>query len=574
VSSRGLGAAGSVTTRDRPARPYAGGIIAPTPAADPLPAIPERSLPADGARWRSQGRRRDRLKRGLDRVVARGMSVEGAILVVALFFGALLRLWQINHLGLNSDEAVYAGQAAALGGVSSLEPFFSAVRAHPVLFQTILSFFFKIGDIDFWGRVVSAGIGLVNVFLVYKLGALLYNRRAGAVAALFMALMPYHVLVTRQILLDGPQTLFLTLTLYLLARFAISRSATMLYAAAAALGLAMLSKETSIVMLGAIYAFLALTPEIRLKLKDVVGSLTVFTAVMMVFPVAVSVAGRSKTGGNYLAWQLFRRPNHDWTFYATNVPQAIGWLVVIAALAGLWMLRRERSWRETLLLCWIAVPVVFFQIWPVKGYQYLLPIAPAVVLLAAQALTRLSPSESFTIRGRRLGDRAYLVMPVTIGIVALSLVIPTLERIQPSESGHLLAGSGGIPGGREAGKWINSHVPKGAELMTIGPSMANIVQFYGHRKAYGLSVSTNPLHRNPSYEPLSNPDRLIRDNQLQYVVWDSFSAARSGFFARSIKRFADRYNGRAVHTETVTVKTAEGEKVRKPLITIYEVRPS
>jgi hypothetical protein len=578
VNERGMDPTGSTAPRDRSGEPdslpYPGAIIAPTPAASPVPATPERSLPAPAAPWRLQGRRRDRLKRAFERALARGMSVEGAILVVALFFGAFVRLWQINHLGLNSDEAVYAGQAAAIGGVSSLEPFFSAVRAHPVLFQTILSFFFKIGDIDFWGRLVSAGVGLVNVFLVYKLGALLYNRRAGAIAALFMALMPYHVLVTRQILLDGPMTLFLTLTLYLLARFSISRSGSMLYAAGAALGLAMLSKETSIVMLGALYAFFALTPEIRLRLKDVAGSLAVFTAVMMVFPFAVSVAGRSKTGGNYLAWQLFRRPNHDWTFYLTNVPQAIGWLVVIAAVVGLWTLRRERSWRETLLLCWIAVPVVFFQIWPVKGFQYLLPIAPAVAILAAQTLTRLSPSEWFVFRGRPLGDRAQLVMPMAVGIVALSLVMPTLHRIQPSESGHLLAGSGGIPGGREAGKWIDSHVPQGAQLMTIGPSMANIVQFYGHRKAYGLSVSTNPLHRNPSYEPLPNPDRLIRENQLQYVIWDSFSADRSSFFARQVRRFADRYNGRAVHTETVTVRTAEGAKVRKPLITIYEVRPS
>jgi hypothetical protein len=574
VSDGALDAARAATVTDRSDRPYPGAIIAPTPAATPVPATPERSLPPHAAPWRSHGRRRDRLKGEFERAIARGMSVEGAILVVALFFGALLRLWQINHLGLNSDEAVYAGQAAAIGGVSSLEPFFSAVRAHPVLFQTILSFFFKLGDIDFWGRLVSAGIGLVNVFLVYKLGALVYNRRAGSIAALLMALMPYHVLVTRQILLDGPQTLFLTLTLYLLARFAISRSSAMLYATGAALGLAMLSKETSIVMLGAVYAFLALTPEIRLKLKDVIGSLAVFTAVMMVFPVAVSLAGRSKTGGNYLAWQLFRRPNHDWTFYATNVPEVIGWLVLIAAAVGLWMLRRERSWRETLLLSWIAVPVVFFQIWPVKGFQYLLPIAPAVGLLAAQALTRLSPSERFSVFGRPLGYRAAFVSPLAVGIVALSLVVPTLHRIQPSESGELLAGSGGIPGGREAGEWIDSHVPQGAQLMTIGPSMANLVQFYGHRKAYGLSVSTNPLHRNPSYEPLSNPDRLIRDNELQYVVWDSFSAARSGFFARSIKRFADRYNGRAVHTESVTVTTKDGAKVRKPLITIYEVRPS
>jgi 4-amino-4-deoxy-L-arabinose transferase-like glycosyltransferase len=574
VDVSGPDAAQSTATRDRSEKPYADGIIAPTGAATSVPATPERSLPTPAARWRAQARRRDRLKRELERAVARGMSVEGAILVVALFFGALLRLWQINHLGLNSDEAVYAGQAAAIGGEKSLEPFFSAFRAHPVLFQTILSFFFKVGDIDFWGRLVSAGLGLVNIFVVYKLGELLYSRRAGAIAALFMALMPYHVLVTRQILLDGPMTLFLTLSLYLIARFAISRSAPLLYAAGAAMGLAMLSKETSIVMMGAVYAFFALTPEIRLKVRDVVGSLGVFGAVVMVFPVALSLAGRSETGGNYLAWQLFRRPNHEWTFYPAEVPEAIGFLVLVAAAVGLWKLRREHSWREMLLLCWIAVPVVFFQIWPVKGFQYLLPTAPAFALLAAQALVRLSPRESFTIRGRALGQRALLVTPLAVGVVALSLVIPTLQRIQPSESGQLLAGSGGVPGGREAGEWIDANVPRGAQLMTIGPSMANIVQFYGHRKAYGLSVSTNPLHRNPSYEPLANPDRLIRDNQLQYVVWDSFSAARSGFFARAVKRFADRYNGRAVHTETITVTTAGGEKVKKPLITIYEVRPS
>jgi 4-amino-4-deoxy-L-arabinose transferase-like glycosyltransferase len=574
VSESRLDAAQSAAIGERSDRPYPGGIIAPTPVATPVPATPQRSLPAPAAPWRPQPRRRDRLKGEFERVLARGMSVESAILVVALLFGALLRLWQINHLGLNSDEAVYAGQAAAIGGEKSLEPFFSAFRAHPVLFQTILSFFFKIGDIDFWGRLVSAAIGLVNVFLVYKLGELLYSRRAGAIAALFMALMPYHVLVTRQILLDGPMTLFLTLSLYLVARFAISRRGPLLYAAGAALGLAMLSKETSIVMLGAVYAFFALSPEIRLKVKDIVGSLGVFTAVLMVFPLALSLAGRSETGGNYLAWQLFRRPNHEWTFYAANVPEAIGFLVLIAAAVGLWMLRREHSWREMLLLCWIAVPIVFFQIWPVKGFQYLLPAAPAFALLAAQALARLSPRESFTIRGTPLGQRAVLVTPIAVGVVALSLVIPTLQRIQPSESGHLLAGSGGVPGGREAGDWIDANVPRGAQLMTIGPSMANIVQFYGHRKAYGLSVSTNPLHRNPSYDPLSNPDRLIRDNQIQYVVWDSFSAARSSFFARAVKRFADRYNGRAVHTETVTVRTAEGEKVKKPLITVYEVRPS
>jgi hypothetical protein len=306
-------------------------------------------------------------------------------------------------------------------------------------------------------------------------------------------------------------------------------------------------------------------------LRDIIGSLGVLGVVLAAFPLAISLAGKSTTGGNYLAWQLFRRPNHDWIFYPSEVPVAIGLLVIIAALAGLWLLRRERSWRETLLLCWIAVPVVFFQVWPVKGFQYLLPAAPAVAILAARTLTRWSPSPRLV--GRRAANSA-LFAPLAVGVIALTLVVSSLGRIEPSKSGDLLAGSGGMPGGREAGKWIDKNVPEGAKLMTIGPSMANIVQFYGKRKAYGLAVSPNPLHRNPSYEPLHNPDRVIRDNEIQYVVWDSFSAARSEYFSRSLQRFADRYNGRVVYTETISVPTKDGKRAKRPLITIYEVQPS
>ena len=87
--------------------------------------------------------------------------------------------------------------------------------------------------------------------------------------------------------------------------------------------------------------------------------------------------------------------------------------------------------------------------------------------------------------------------------------------------------------------------------MTIGPSMANLVQYYGHRRAYGLSVSPNPLNRNPSYEPLANPDQALRDNEVQYVVWDTFSASRSPKFSSRLLRYAARYNGRAVHSEVL-----------------------
>jgi 4-amino-4-deoxy-L-arabinose transferase-like glycosyltransferase len=278
------------------------------------------------------------------------------------------------------------------------------------------------------------------------------------------------------------------------------------------------------------------------------------------------MAGRSETGKQYLVWQIFRKPNHDWDFYLANVPAAIGPLVLIAALAGLWLLRRERSWREVLLLAWIVVPVAFFQLWPTKGFQYLLPAAPAVAVLAARVVRpfRLPFLESWS---------AVRSSQVVLGLIAASLLFVTWGRIQPSGSAAFLAGTGGVRGGREVGNWIDQNIPEHAKFLAIGPSMANIVQFYGHRKAYGLSVSPNPLRRNPSYEAVSNPDLAIRNNEVHYVVWDSYSASRTTFFSEALMHYVEKYNGRVVHTEVVPVRTADGLTVDKPTIVVYEVRP-
>jgi hypothetical protein len=65
----------------------------------------------------------------------------------------------------------------------------------------------------------------------------------------------------------------------------------------------------------------------------------------------------------------------------------------------------------------------------------------------------------------------------------------------------------------------------------------------------------------------------IRNGDIQYVVWDSYSAERSPFFSEGILRFAKRYHGRVVHTQSVMVTLADGTTIAKPVIIIYEVRP-
>jgi 4-amino-4-deoxy-L-arabinose transferase-like glycosyltransferase len=496
--------------------------------------------------------------------VSRTLAVSatlGGIAGVAFF----LRLWELNAFGFNSDEAVYAGQAASIADHPNLKEFFPTFRAHPLLFQTILSVGYHLGGYDLFGRVVAAVFGVATVLLIYKTGKVLYGTGAGLLAALFMALMPYHVVVTRQVLLDGPMVFFATLSLCLVAMYATTAQPVWLYAAGGAMGCTVLAKETSILLVGSLYAFFALAAKIRVRIRDLVFSLGCMSAVIISFPISMRFGGQPETGGQYLAWQLFRRPNHDLAFYGVEVPRAIGYLVVGAAILGLIVFWAERSWREKLLLTWIVVPVAFFELWPVKGFQYLLPAAPAVALLAAMFFARWWARCDERIQKVALGS--------IVAAVACTLLIGSWYRIQPPTDGTFLAGSGGVPGGREAGNWIAAHVPEGAEMLTVGPSMANIVRFYGHRKAYGLSVSPNPLRRNPAYEPIDNPDLRIRNNELQYIVWDSFSAARSPFFSKKLLRYADRYNGRAIHTQLTTARTASGRQARVPLIIVYAVRP-
>ena len=492
-------------------------------------------------------------------------------LVLIMSSALAMRVYRLDLLGFNSDEAVYAGQAAAIANDPVLSQFFPIFRAHPLLFQFLLALVFQDGVDPVLARTTAAAVGLANVLLVYQLGRELYGRRAGLLAALFLSLMPYHVVVTRQVLLDGPMTLCATLTLLLTARFAATHHPAWLYAAGAGMGLTFLAKETGVVLLGAIYAFLALSPEIRLRLRDLGLSIVPMIAVIAPFPLSLALAGGASAGRHYLVWQLFRRPNHEWSFYATTVPPAIGPLLILAALLGIWVLRREHSWKEKLLLLWIAVPTLFFQIWPVKGYQYLLLIAPAIAILAARSLARLISAPDLRLLRGRVSRRQ--MGALAAGLVAITLWIPSWQSTYPSNSGRFLAGSGGVPGGREAGVLVADNTPEGSTLMTIGPSMANILQFYGHRWAYGLSVSPNPLHRNPSYDPVPNPDFSIRSGAIQYLVWDAFSAERSPFFSQKLLSYVRRYHGRALHYEFITVPGASGETTLKPVIVIYAVRP-
>jgi hypothetical protein len=173
---------------------------------------------------------------------------------------------------------------------------------------------------------------------------------------------------------------------------------------------------------------------------------------------------------------------------------------------------------------------------------------------------------------RSLGPRRAAMGLLAVATV-ISLAVPAWARIEPSASATFLAGSGGLNGGRAAGLWILRTVPDGARLLAIGPSAANVLEFYGHHPAAALSVSSDPHNRNPAYTPVPNPDLAMRRGDFQYVVWDAYTAARTPYFAGQARRLASKYHGVAVYTSTVTVQAPGGARLVEPAFVIYQVRP-
>ncbi|HET7899748.1 MAG TPA: glycosyltransferase family 39 protein, partial [Candidatus Nanopelagicales bacterium] len=282
-----------------------------------------------------------------------GRAIDLATFGVALVIGSWLRLTDLGSVGVNSDEAVYAGQAASIAGNEHFLANFPIVRAHPLLFQLLIAPWYTNGVPDTPGRYASAFFGIGTIALVFALGYLTYGRRAGAIAALLMAVMPYAVVLSRQVLLDGPMTFFTTASLVCLALLARTENGRWLVAAGALLGLATLTKETAVILVMAVFAFLSLVPRFWRPKRYVALAAVAALGLAAAYPLSTSLAGGGSKGQSYVAWQLSRRPNHDFLFYLTDIPVAIGILTVVTAIAGLILLRRRSSWREVLLLAWI-----------------------------------------------------------------------------------------------------------------------------------------------------------------------------------------------------------------------------
>ena len=136
--------------------------------------------------------------------------------VAVTALGGFLRVYQIGGQGLWLDEAF----SVRLGWqpVGEILGWLVRIDQHPPLDHLLLHFWMGLGDDPATVRALSALCGTLTIPLVYLLGRRLADDRAGFLAALILAVSPFHVRFAQETRMYTLLTLNVSLALYALAR--------------------------------------------------------------------------------------------------------------------------------------------------------------------------------------------------------------------------------------------------------------------------------------------------------------------------------------------------------------------
>jgi len=488
---------------------------------------------------------------------------EYLFLIIIIISASLLRLWDLGSIGFNGDEAVYGGQSATLAGYEQFSKYFSIYRAHPLLLQFIISILFvNFGIADTIARIVPAMLGVSTVILTYFIGKELYDRKVAMVAGILMTIIPYHIIVSRQVLLDVPLSFFFTLTLFFMIRYVKDyKGSHWLYLIGASSGLSFLSKEVGIFALIASIVSLLLTKRFSFKTVLIIVSSFLLASSPYWIPI-LTIKEAQQTALFYWQWQTSRDQNQPDTFYLTVIfKDALGYILTVLfalSIIYLWKIKKIKEPPILVLLAWIGVTILIFQLLPIKGFHFVISLVPPFVLFGVSFLN---------------GDWTRKVRHYRIILLALIPLVlltsgPTLNYLFQILSPPL-AGSGGIPYVREGAIWIRNNIPDDRILLTLDATTANIIKFYANKEV--VSLHSN---RNPAYTEIGNPDLYILNGQIHYLVSqpniaDSYPHLRDE--VEELNKLVIKHSGVPIHIENQTYTGKNGEILIKPALIIYSL---
>jgi dolichyl-phosphate-mannose-protein mannosyltransferase len=431
--------------------------------------------------------------------------------------------------------------------------------------QVVAGVYLLFGVSDVAARLVAIAFSTATVLVCFELGRTLYSRHVGLLAGLFFALSGYGVLLGRLALLDSTLVFMFSLTLMFFAKWLMTGRDRWLYAFAGALAWTIQAKVTGGLVLVIAVNYLLVSRQLgMLSLRRVLLAGLTFTVFFI--PVWVQFALKGDQLLAFLADSGDRVAHVPWYYYVDKLISFEGIVTPLIWLIGIGLALRRWTTGDRLLIFWVLVAAFFFQVYPLKAFNYVLPLIPALSVLAGRAVHDLALAfVDWSRRPRRFGARMGLSVGRTATVLAGCAILaasasPVLASVN----------SDSYFGLREAAFWLKKNTSEDAGVITLSKGSAQYaISFYAHRDAYpfgrfrlativpgGKVLNPSPAaDGGPSTDWSSHwPPILIKDRRVSYLVYYTNEGDDppenplvDSAHQERFRRFIEAYGGKLMH---------------------------
>lgn len=144
------------------------------------------------------------------------------ILLAILSLGLFLRIYDLASESLWFDEG-YSIRVAHLNLPQIVED--CSQDAHPPLYYIILHYWINLfGDSEFSTRFLSVIFGFFAIFMIYKVGSLIFDKEVGILSSLILGLSVFHIHYSQEVRMYSLVSLLTLLSIYFFIKLLEKRS--------------------------------------------------------------------------------------------------------------------------------------------------------------------------------------------------------------------------------------------------------------------------------------------------------------------------------------------------------------
>lgn len=123
-------------------------------------------------------------------------------LFLILCLGTFLRIYKLENASLWFDETVSASASRRLNSENIIVKCFTLARGRVpryIFFITMLKGWMSISPNEIFLKLFSVICGVLSIIMIYRLGELVFSKRAGILSALLLTISPFHIYYSQEL---------------------------------------------------------------------------------------------------------------------------------------------------------------------------------------------------------------------------------------------------------------------------------------------------------------------------------------------------------------------------------------